>query len=622
MSRQVRSRGSGPCRKRLQRLFFVALLVWCSHTQAASVEDLDPYQEWSIKTFTIAGNERFSTDQLRGELVTTTRPWYTPWRSHPRFDPVTFKTDLERLARFYRAQGYYDAQVSYNLEAQEADQLVTVCITIEEREPVQVTQVTFEVSDEPELAPALADLRPSLPLTAGSAFTEEHYQETEAKIKEFFLEQHRGRVKVERKATIVLEQRAAQVQYVVEAGPPTVFGQTQVEGTVQVAPEIVSREFTYKPGEPFSATAIAESRKNLLKLDLFSAVRFLEEESAADPTAIPMRVRVDEKPFHEWQAGIGYGTEDQVRGQVRWRHNNWFGGGRQLDVQVKASSRLRDIEVNFLQPHAFGRQNRFSLTFSPQQLDEPSYLLNGTRLQPRFQRDFTPTLSGFLAYRLEYDKLSNVSPSTIRALPEFQRKGVLSGFSVGLVRNTVDDPFNPTRGAVIAFSAEQVGGVLGGDFNFLKFQGEAKGYHLITPRTVLAARIKLGFADPFANGNEVPLFERFYAGGVNSVRGYGRYRLGPLSASDDPVGGRSLIEGSLEVRRQLLEKIGGTLFLDFGQVSLHSFAVPVGDLKYSVGFGVLYTTPVGPVLLALGFPFDPPHGDQPWQVNFSIGHIF
>jgi outer membrane protein insertion porin family/translocation and assembly module TamA len=608
--------------KRLQRLFFVALLVWCSHAQAASVEDLDPYQEWSIKTLTIAGNKRFPADQLRGELVTTMRPWYTPWRSHPRFDPVTFKTDLDRLARFYRAQGYYDAQVSYSLNIQEADHLVTVGITIKEGEPVQVAQVNLEVTDNPDLTPALEALRPSLPLTAGSVFTEEHYQETEAKIKEFFLEQHRGRVKVERKATIILDQRAAQVRYTVEAGPPAVFGETRVEGTVQVAPEIVSREFTYKPGDPFSATAIAESRKNLLKLDLFSSVRFLEEESTADPTVIPMRARVDDKPFHEWQAGIGYGTEDQVRGQVRWRHNNWFGGGRRLEVQVKASSLIRDIEVSFLQPHAFGRQNRFSLTFRPQQLDEPSYLLNGTRLQPRFQRDFTSTLSGFVAYRLEYDRLSHVSPSTIHALQEFQRKGALSGFSVGLVRNTADDPLNPTRGTVVTFSAEQVGGVLGGDFNFMKFQGEAKGYHLITPRTVLAARIRLGFADPFDNSNEVPLFERFYAGGVNSVRGYGRYRLGPLSASDDPVGGRSLIEGSLEVRRQLLEKISGTLFLDFGQVSLHSFDVPVGDLKYSVGFSVLYTTPVGPVLLALGFPFDPPHGDQPWQVHFSIGQFF
>ncbi len=97
--------------KQLQRLFFVGLFVWGSHLYAASVEDLDPDQEWSIKALAIAGNEHFSTAELRAQLVTTTRPWYTVWRSHPRFDPVTFKTDIERLTRFCRAQGYYDAQV-------------------------------------------------------------------------------------------------------------------------------------------------------------------------------------------------------------------------------------------------------------------------------------------------------------------------------------------------------------------------------------------------------------------------------------------------------------------------------------------------------------------------------
>ena len=169
---------------------------------------------------------------------------------------------------------------------------------------------------------------------------------------------------------------------------------------------------------------------------------------------------------------------------------------------------------------------------------------------------------------------------------------------------------------------EQVGGPLGGDFNFLKLLWEARHYREIYSRTVLAGRLKLGVADPTGHNDEVPLFERFYAGGANSVRGYGRHRLGPLSTSDDPVGGRSVIEGALELRYRFSDQIGGAVFLDFGQVSLHSFSVPVDDLRFALGFGVLYATPVGPLRLDLGFPLDPPHGDQPWQVHFSIGQFF
>jgi outer membrane protein assembly complex protein YaeT len=402
----------------------------------------------------------------------------------------------------------------------------------------------------------------------------------------------------------------------------TVFGNTTIEGTKQVDPKLVARELMYKPGELFSVAAINNSRKNILKLDLFSSVRFIQEESPHEPQVIPMRVQVSEKPFREWQAGIGFSTEDEVRGQVRWIHNNWLGGGRRLDMQVRASFLARNIDVSFIQPHALGPANRFTLTFRPQQLDEPSYLLNMVRLQPRFERNFTPQLSGFLGYRLEYDRLNNVTSATASELQEFQRKGTLSGISAGFVWSTVDDPLNATRGGLLSFTTEQVGGGLGGDFEFVKFVGEARRYYLVAPKTVLAGRLKLGFADPSGKSEEVPLFERFFAGGINSVRGYGRYRLGPISASDDPVGGRSLLEGSLEVRRQFTEKIGGTLFLDFGQVSLKSYDVPIDNLKFATGVGALYTTPIGPLLLGVGFPFDPPHQDQSWQVYFSIGQFF
>ena len=606
--------------KRLCSFFLIGILFLCSPVLALTVEELDPGQEWQLTTLTITGNQHFLTDELRAVLVTHTRPWYAPWRARPRFDLVAFATDMQRLARFYQARGYYKAKVSYDLDVHEADHLVAAHVTIDEGEPVKVAQVTLAISDQPALTPDLEALRPRLPLTEGAVFTEEHYQQAEAQITEFFLQQGRGRVKVDRKAEVVLERDEARVQYTVEVGPPTVFGETRVEGVEHVDPALVTRELTYKPGEPFSPKALTTSRQNLLKLDLFSAVRFLQEESPADPSILPIRVQVEEKPFHEWKLGVGYGTEDELRGQIRWRHNNWFGGGRRLDIGVKVSAIVRDLAVNFLQPHFLGLRNRLSLTLGSQEVDEPGYLLHSTRLQPRLEREFTDGFTGFLAYRLEYDQLNSVSPSTIRLLQGFKRKGVLSGLSLGLLRNTTDDLLNPTSGEIVSLTAEQVG--LGGDFDFYKLQGEAKWYHLLTSQIVFASRLKLGVADPFGHSAEVPLFERFYAGGANSVRGYGRHRLGPLSASDDPVGGRSLVEGSLELRRQFSEKIGGALFLDFGQVSLRSFDLPFDDLRYAAGFGVRYTTPVGPVRLDLGFPFSPPRGDQPWQVHFSIGQFF
>ncbi len=596
--------------------------MWPVPVRALTVDDLDPAQKWWITKLTFTGNTHFSAGDLQNGLVTKPRAWYALWQPLPRFDPVAFASDIDRVKRFYQARGYYAVQVSYDLQVDETNHHIAATITITEGEAVKVAQLTLTVTDQPALGIELSALRSQLPLAEGMIFTEEKYQQTEAKIKAFFLDQHRGRVNVNRRAEVILDQNAVRVYFTVEVGPRTVFGETRIEGTKEVSPTLIARELTYKPGEPFSATAITSSRQNILNLNLFSSVRFLQEDSPADPTIIPIRVQVEEKLFHEWKLGVGYNTEDQFRGQVRWRNYNWFGGGRQLEVGAKLSSLDRNLTVSFLQPYLFSSRNRLSITLTPLQLDESSYLLNATRLQSRVERKFSDTFSGFIAYRLEYDKLNNVAAATIRELQEFQREGALSGLSTGFLWNTTDDPLNPTYGGIVTFSGEQVGGGLGGDFEFYKLQGEAKKYHLLTEELVFASRLKIGLANPFGSGKEVPLFERLYAGGGNSVRGYGRNRLGPISAANDPVGGRSLFEGSLELRRQFSEKIGGAVFLDFGYVSLRSFTFPIDALQYAAGFGVRYTTPVGPLRLDLGFPFDPPRRDQPWQVHFSIGQFF
>jgi outer membrane translocation and assembly module TamA len=134
--------------------------------------------------------------------------------------------------------------------------------------------------------------------------------------------------------------------------------------------------------------------------------------------------------------------------------------------------------------------------------------------------------------------------------------------------------------------------------------------------------LKIGLADAIGAEDRYPLFERFFAGGEKSVRGYGRRRLGPLSAANDPLGGLSLIEGSLELRRPIWRELSGAVFVDFGQVSLRPFDVPIDNVQFSSGFGFSYATPIGPLRLDIGFPFNPPRGDRPWQIHFSVGAFF
>ena len=157
---------------------------------------------------------------------------------------------------------------------------------------------------------------------------------------------------------------------------------------------------------------------------------------------------------------------------------------------------------------------------------------------------------------------------------------------------------------------------------FYKIVGEVKKYQSLPWQTVLATRAKLAFATPIGAEENLPLSERLYEGGEGSVRGYGRRQLGPRDSANNPIGGESAVEGSLELRHAVWGPIGGAVFLDAGQVSLNPWDPPIGDLNYGSGFALTYATPVGPLRFDIGFPFERPPGDAGWVLYFSIGQFY
>ena len=335
-----------------------------------------------------------------------------------------------------------------------------------------------------------------------------------------------------------------------------------------------------------------------------------------------MRVQVVEKPPRDLKIGLGYGTEDRFRAQLEWQHQNWLGGGRQLSLAGKYSFINVAGEAKFTQPHLFTPRTQGVVSLRQEREEEKTYRLDASRFNPRLEHRFSGDFSGFLGYRLEFYQFGNVSSTTVAALGAVEERGLLSGPSLGILWNTTDDPFNPKHGEILSLTVDQAGEIWGGKYSFYKITAEARKYLSLGWETVVAGRLKIGLADSIGPAKNYPLSERFFAGGEKSVRGFDRRELGPLSASNDPLGGLSLVEGSVELRRPLWGDLGGAVFLDFGQVSTRSFDPPFDDLKFAAGFGASYSTPVGPLRLDIAFPFDPRRGDRSWQIHFNIGASF
>jgi outer membrane protein insertion porin family/translocation and assembly module TamA len=591
--------------------------------RAVPVDALDPGREWRLAALDVQGAHGVPKSAVRQAMVTKARPWFAfwmVWRPLPAFEPLTFGTDLDRVRQLYRNHGYYEARIDHDVDVPAEGDAVRVVVRVDEGPVVRVDDVSVALRGEELPAADRERLLTHLPLARGRVFTQDAYERTFTVLRTYYREHGFARVEVTRRATVDVPQRTATVAYEVDSGPASVFGEVRVTGTHTVDADVVRREVQFHPGDPFKQSLVERTRANLVALRLFRSIR-IDEVPGPDPR-VDVRIRVVEGPKHEVRVGVGYDTEEQIRGLASWRDYDFLGGGRQLGFTARASFLRRTIAADFVQPHFPGLRDRLRLLLAEDQEEEDTYTNDRTRFGPRIEWQALPNLVPYAFYRIEYDSLSSVK-AVVRNFRTglAPHNGILSGLGFGIDFNATDDPLDPSVGWVTLASVEPVGGFLGGDFSFVRATAEGRRYQPLVWGLLGAFRLRLGAADPTGGTPEIPLFERFYAGGINSVRGYDRRRIGPLVA-DDPVGGRTLVETSAELRHPITEKIGAAVFVDAGQVSLRSFDFPFGDLRYGSGFGVRYKSPVGPLRLDLGFPVQPPPGDARWQVHVSLGQTF
>lgn len=616
----------------LARLVLVLATLAPLSAAAVQLEALDVARDWRLRALRFRGNAAVRTGDLQQAMETRPRIWFAVWRGLPPFDPMTFRGDLERLRQLYRSRGYYHARVDADVELPAAGDAVTAVVYVDEGAPVRVENLVVALGGVPPSDADRARLLGALPLVQGRVFTQEDYDRAFTLLRTWYREHGYARVTVAKRAEVDVRRDAVTVTYDVDSGGPSTFGEVRVTGTRTIDPRIVRREIAFHPGDPFRQSLLDRTRASLVGLNLFRSVRIDEDKSRAP--RVDVRIHVAEGPAREVRVGVGYDTEEQIRGLASWRDHNFLGGARQLGFSGRISLIRRTIAADFLQPHWPVAAGRSRLLLFEQQEEEEGYTDDRSRLSPRIEWQARPSLTVYGFYRLDYDSLSNVN-GFLKAIPGLAPgHALLSGFGLGADWNETDDLLDPTRGWVTSTSVEPVGGILGGDVGFVRALGEGRLYQPLPARFVLALRTRLGAEEPLGGTTEIPLFERFYAGGINSVRGYERRHVGPLTPpvkdplgqpvryDNDPIGGRSLVEFSFELRHPITEKLGGAVFLDGGQVSLESFDFPVGDLQYGAGVGVRYRSPVGPLHVDLGFPAEPPHGDARWQIHLSLGQSF
>jgi outer membrane protein insertion porin family len=596
-----------------------------------------------ISSLDFNGVERVDKDALAGVLQTR-RGSRLPWGRKRFFDRRAFDADLKRIEAFYRDRGFPDARVaSFDVQLNDAQDKVDVTLNISEGEPVVVSAIElagFDVLDEDQRK-ALQEtlpLQPARPLDRQLAVAS----------RERALNDLRDRGYAYATVTVTEHEDGPRSRKVVLDAVPGIlahFGEIEINGQVSVSENVVRRQLTFQPGDVFTRREMRESQRKLYGLELFEFVNIESREDMAVQTPdVPMRVTVAEGKHHKVNMGVGYGTEEHARARIRWDHLNFLGGARQAGFEGKWSSLDRGVRTGFREP--FFLRPHFSLQFEGQawQAAEPVYSLNtlGGRVTVLHQANSQNQWSVSLINEFQRSSVTAAALEDFTIRDELialgldptdgTSSGTLGAIVFAINRNTTNSLLDARTGYVLNAQVEQAGKWLAGTWDYRSFTTEARHYLSAGRRLVLANRLRVGTIDPLGElvEGDVPFYKRYFLGGASSLRGWGRFEVGPTSGFGLPIGGHTMLEGSSEVRAPLVGKFGAVAFVDFGNVWSQPWDFNPGDLRYAAGPGLRYLTPIGPARVDFGYQLNPianlrVNGESErrhWRVHFSIGQAF
>jgi len=575
------------------------------------------------------GTDALDSDQLQARIFTQPRPWWQLWKPRPPFDQATLEADMLRITDAYRENGRYRATSSYTLLWNEKHDEVTVAITVDEGPAVTLESWTIDLGElpgEPSRWPKL--LLDDLPLKKGEVFTITLYGTAKRKLLQGMWDQGFADATVSGGGDVDLATETAEIHWVAHPGPRVRIGQVRIEGAETVKESVVRDELAFKSGDLYSDSALQQSQRQVSDLGLFRSVLILgvpsEDESLGpDKVLRPIVVKLEERPLRSVRLGAGYGTEDKLRLQAGWRHRNMFGRADPLDVTASWSSIKTELQVRLKEPHL--PDPRTSLILDSRIRDDtlPAYEDLGFLNRVGVERALRQGWSGTMGYNAEAIDVEKVTDPFATGLANPTENYVLGYLDFGARRIATDSLVEPTRGTWLEAGVETGSRYLGSQKSYVRWTADARGFVPVGP-TVFAGRVFLGSITGFAktHSGDLPITKLFYSGGSAMSRGYDFQHLGNDDAPGHAVGGMSSLAASLELRFPLYGDLRGVVFGDAGQLGTGPGDWQPTALRYSVGGGLRYLTPLGPIRLDLAAPLDPPPGVSHLRVWFAIGQAF
>lgn len=623
-----------------------------------------------IRAIRFVGNKAFTEAQLLDQLNLATPNWASWWTKRDQFSREKLLGDLETLRSYYLDRGYLEFSIEANQVAITPDKEdIEIVITIKEGEQFRFAEATFAGN----LLGREAELKNAMRLAPGEVFNGTRLNESTKQMQEQFGLIGYAFANINAVPEVDREKKTVKFNFLVDPGRRVYVRRINVSGNARTRDEVIRREMRQFEDSWYDSERIRSSRARINRLGYFKEVNIETQPVPGAPDQVDLSVIVAERPTGNIQFGVGFGQTEKLILSAGINQTNFLGTGKQLNLDINTSKSFRTLSVAYTDPYftddGISRTfDAYTRLYNAAALGLGDYTLRSNGIGLRFGIPYTSIdrVSFGLAYEQNKLTVGNTAPALYAKAKEDSGDGVTAAVLTRLnwLRDTRDSAFAPTQGTFISAGAEVTLPVA--EQRYARLTYNHQYYYPVSKGVTLLLNGDIGFGKGLGT-SPYPVFKNFYAGGIGTVRGFQYGSLGgydnvlikdnltgnTISSTDTPLGGQTRVIANAELAFPLPGTGGDRnlrtfFFADIGQVfrtqqtvlpskinvpkvingtttqvdAIYSTAFGSNVLRSSIGFGISWISPVGPLKLSIAYPTKKDPTDRLQRFQFQVGTGF
>jgi outer membrane protein insertion porin family len=604
-----------------------------SDTEVRVVLKITEGKKVLIKTIRFEGNRAFKDKRLK-KAMETSEKWMFSWLTGAgTYKEEVLKNDVNLIADVYFNDGYINVKIGEpTVRVLDDKSGLEVLIGITEGEQYKVGALGFK-GDMLESQETFSKM---IKIKSGQVFNRSTLRSDVFTLTDFYADKGYAFANITPLTKVNPETKTIDITFDMEKGEKVYIDHINISGNTKTRDKVIRRELKLSEGELYGATPLKRSKQNLMNLGFFEEANLVTAKGSAD-NKLDLNVDVKEKATGTFSIGAGYSSLDGIIGQGSVQQANFLGLGLKATLSASLGARSQTYNVGLTDPYFLDTKWTVGADIYRTERDYTDFSRRVTGGDLKAGYPLSDTLSTFWIYKYEQKAIYNESASLLTSIQNgtvtTETAGTTSSITASLTSNTTDYRLDPSSGMMNTISAEVAG--LGGTNRFARYISENALYYPVGLGTVFSLRGTFGHIQSV--GKDIPIDEKFYLGGINTLRGYSSRTVSPrrlvnttnsdgtTSQSNLYLGGNSELIFNAEYQFPLLKDVGlkGVVFFDAG----NSYAA-LGDVgsrfQTSYGAGIRWFSPIGPLRLEYGIPINPRTGidSNSGKLEFSIGSFF